>query len=278
MKEHSLLAGLVVSTIALSAANASASNAAQVFGMSSSSAGVTYDNASGAYPVINQILCVGGQTVNGYSYSATAWTELAQDSTGGLELYGALPNGYTPTVGDAIQATGTYSPYHQVPELGTLTSLTLLSQGNVGAPAQLATISQVNVATLPQSVAGQWLQLDDVTISAGAAGDSTITAGETFGTANLTLTITDGSDNSMTFYYNPKNYSLANQDLFGKAILTGQAGDMQGIAALYPTGTVPEFIGMQFTPDPTPTPEPTTWGLCGVGGALTLLLRLRRKA
>jgi len=61
-----------------------------------------------------------------------------------------------------------------------------------------------------------------------------------------------------------------------KAILTGQAVDMQGIASVYPTGTVPEFIGMQFTPDPTPTPEPTTWGLCGVGGALTLLLRLRR--
>ena len=54
------------------------------------------------------------------------------DGTGGMDVYGNLPAGskYVPTVGDEVQLTGTYSPYHEIPEMADLTSITKLSSSN----------------------------------------------------------------------------------------------------------------------------------------------------
>ena len=94
----------------------------------------TLDGGSGTAPVVTNILSQPG-TVNGKTY--TSWSFLVQDQSGSSDIYGTLAGlGYTPTVGDAINATGTYSPYHQIPELGTLTAISCVSSGNsVPVPA-----------------------------------------------------------------------------------------------------------------------------------------------
>ncbi len=268
MKNYCLLTSLIASTVALSAANALADSAATIFADASGTA-VTYDNASGAFPVISAILSQPG-TVNGKTY--TSWAFLAQDSTGSLDVFGALPGGstYTPTVGDAISVSGTYSPYHQIPELGTLTSISLESAGHAAPSPSIQTVSSLNLTTLPQSIAGSLIQLDNITISSGS---STLTPGETWGTANLTLTMTDGSG-SMTLYYWPTSYSAANANMFGETIPTGPV-TIIGIDSAYTSGstTTPEFIPISIQS----VPEPTVLSLGGAGGLLALIFRLRRK-
>ncbi|MGA2244093.1 MAG: DUF5689 domain-containing protein [Verrucomicrobiota bacterium] len=267
MKNNCLLVGFIISTAALSAANALASDAATIFGDTSGTVGVTYDNASGSYPVITAILSQPG-TVNGKTY--TSWAFLAADSTGSLELYGALPSGttFTPAVGDAISAIGTYDPYHQVPEIETLTGITLQSTGSTVPPAQVQTVSALNQATLPQTIAGSLVQLNNVTISGQ-------TAGETFGpgtaSANdLTLTVAD-STGSMSFYYDPTVYSVASANLDGETIPTGPV-DVVGVDSVYDGAG--EFIPISIQP----VPEPMSLSLGAAGGLLALVLHWRRKA
>lgn len=125
-----------MSTAVLFTSNALADSAATIFGYPATTL-VTYDNVSGAYPVITAILSQPG-SADGYTY--TSWSILAADSTGSLDLFGALPSGtsFTPAVGQAISVSGTYSPYHQIPEIGTLSALTLVSSGNaVSSPGSI---------------------------------------------------------------------------------------------------------------------------------------------
>src|SRR5580658_6170278 len=95
-----LFIGAIAAQSVLSASNLLASSAATIFGDASGTV-VTYDNVSGAYPVVTAILNTPGVTINGYTYSATSGTFLTADSTGGMEIYNYLGSGYTPTVGDA---------------------------------------------------------------------------------------------------------------------------------------------------------------------------------
>jgi hypothetical protein len=219
----------------------------------------TLDNGA----VVTAILSQPG-TFNGKTY--TSWSFMANDGTGSMVVYSTLAGlGYTPTVGDAITATGTYSPYHQIPEMGTVTSILANSSGNVVPPPTVTTIPAINQSTLPFSIAGYMLELDNVTIS-GQTG--------TFGITNSPAgaAITDGSGNSMTFYYWPTSYSTANVNLFGEAVPTGPV-DMTGFVSVY--GTTAEFSPMTITP----VPEPATLVLLAAGGACALALRgLRRHA
>jgi hypothetical protein len=260
-----LLAASLASALAVSSSNALAADASTIFGLSSGTTGVTYDNASGAYPVIEAIVSQPG-TVNGVTY--TSYAMLAADSTGSLEVYGALPTGYTgatPAVGDAIDVSGEFYSYHSIPEIENMTSLTIESTGNAISAPQIATVSQINTPSgISQPLAGQLLQLNNVTISGQ-------TAGEAFGTANLPLTVTDGTG-SETLYYWPSSYSLASANLDGVTIPTGPV-NIEGIASVY-GGTSPEFIPIQITP----VPEPTSLALFGIGGMLTLTLALRRRS
>jgi hypothetical protein len=230
----------------------------------------TVDNAGGQYPVITAILSAPG-TVNAKSYSSYSF--LVNDGTGSMDVYGSLSGlGYTPTVGDAISATGTYGPYHQIPELGTLTALTQETTGNAVPPILLGTISTLNQTTLPLNVAGYEWTLDNVMIS--GAG----TPGNTFGNANSPsgATITDVGGNSMSFYYWPTSYSVANANLYSMVIPSSTTlVDMTGFVSVYP-GSPAEFNPISITV--APTPEPGTLVLLGAGLAAAAVLFLHRKA
>ena len=267
MKKNYLLTGLIASAVVLSASNALASDALQIYGLPSGT-GVTYDNASGAYPVVTAILSRQGAVSGAHTYTTTAL--LAQDSTGSLDIYGINETtwGYSPQVGDGIYVQGTFSPYHQIPEVGTLQNFFQTSAGNP-VSATVATIPQLSVTNLPQSIAGYLIEVDNVTISGGGAYSTVF---PTYANGNVSYTITDGSANSMTLYDWVTSYSTDGA-MGGTAVPTGPV-DILGFDSVFPGATAGEFTPIEILS----VPEPTALSLCGAGGLLALMFRLRRKA
>ena len=267
MKKNYLLTGLIASTVVLFASNALADSAVNIEGYLSGTA-ATYDNASGAYPVITAVLSQPG-TLDGYTYRT--WAILAADSTGSLDVYGVMPSlGFTPAVGDAISFTGTYSPYHQIPEIETLTSLTLFSAGNAVSSPNAYTISQLTASTtIPLTIAGYLVTLDNVSLYTDSA--ATIPVSGNFAVhANVALYAKDGTG-IIEIYDWASSYSTCGA-LGGTPEPTGLV-DITGFVSQSST----------FPPEMTPfsitqVPEPTALSLCGAGGLLALIFRLRRKA
>ena len=194
-------------------------------------------------PVISAILSQPQTGLNGDNFSS--WAFLVDDGTGSLDIFGAIPSvsGYTPTVGDAITATGKYVLFNGFPEIQSLTAISKVSSGNV-VPAPLTeTIPQINLNPIPLSVGGHLVTVSDVTISNFQNGDTT------FGSANRTATITDSSNNSMTLFYNPATYSTSNANLFGKTIPTGPV-TITGLEQV--SGSTKELIPMSIIFPPPP--------------------------
>ncbi len=222
-------------------------------------------------PVITAILSAPG-TVNGLTY--TNWSFLVNDGTGSLDIFGKMPAGnpYVPTVGDAISASGTYSPFHQIPEVASLTAISQISTGNPVPPIGSIGIPALNVPTQPFTNVEYLWTVRNVTVSNG-----TDLVPSTWGTSNLSLTITDSGNNSMTLFYWPTSYSMVNANLFGKATPTG-AVDITGFVSVFGTGlsAVAEFTPLSITPA-SPAPEPASWILALVGGACGLTLACRRQ-
>ena len=197
---------------------------------------VTLDSTSTRHPIVTAILSQPG-TFNGRTY--TSWSFTVNDGTGSLVVFGSIPAGYTPTVGDEITVAGTWSPYHQLPEVGTVTAITRVSQNNPVPPPLVKTIPDVNLTTLPMSIAGYIVTLNGVSVS-GASGN--------FGTSNIQATITDGSSNSMTLYYWPTSYSTCNANLNGQPVPTWSV-NMTGFISVYPGGAT-EFTPISFVSVP----------------------------
>jgi hypothetical protein len=263
-----ILATALASGMAMSASNTLADSAATIFGLSSGTA-VTYDNASGSYPVITAILSQPG-TLDGYTY--TSWSFLAQDASGSLDMYGALPgsSSYVPAVGDAISVSGTYSPYHQIPEVGTMTSISLMSSGNpVSAPPVYTIPDMTASTTIPQALAGTLLALNHVSLYTDSA--ATIPVSGDFPThANLALYAKDGSGNIMEIYVWASSYSVDGA-LGGTPIPTGPVNI---VGFLSQSGTYP----VEMTPfSITSVPEPTALAVFGLGGCLLLAPAVRRR-
>ena len=269
-KNYYWLTGLIASTAVLFAANALADSAATIFGYPATTL-VTYDNVSGSYPVVSAVLSQPG-TVDGYTY--TTYSFLAQDSTGSLDIFSTLSGlGYTPNVGDAISVSGTYSPYHQIPEIATITSISLHSTGNAVSSPGVFTIPALTASgtgSIPGSIAGHLVTLDNVSLYTDSA--ATIPVSGNFAThANVTLYAKDGSGNIMEIYDWASSYSTAGA-LGGTPEPTGLV-DITGFVSQ--SGT--------FAPEMTPfsitsVPEPMALSLCGAGALLALIFRLRRKA
>lgn len=131
-------------------------------------------------PVITAILSQPG-TYDGKTYAAGAYAFLIQDATGSAEIYSTsaapLPGGYVPVVGNTISVSGTWSPFHQIPELGTITAISTTGTAAVPAP-QNDTIPQVNLTTLPNGVAGYLVTLKGVNISSTFSPAATTFGGE----------------------------------------------------------------------------------------------------
>jgi autotransporter-associated beta strand protein len=243
--------------------------------------------------VITQILSKPG-AVNGIggTGSSVVYTNAyyIQDATGGVDMYGALPSGgtYVPTVGDVVSATGQWSPYHQIPEMGSFTALSKIGTTAVPAPwvpqgiiggQPLSGINymlqDINLnsipgtaaagagAVLPNDLGGKMLELDNVKIS--GAG----TPGTPFGTANSPSPgawVYDSTGGSMTFYYWPTSYSISNQNLAGVKIPSGYV-NMTGFLSVYGNSNNPEFTPITITPSagpplfwqPDTTPGANNW-------------------
>lgn len=260
-----MLAASLASAMAMTGANASAADASTIFGLTSGTL-TTYDSN----PVITAILSQPG-TLDGYTY--TSWSFLAQDSTGSLDMFGALPSGssYVPTVGDAISVSGTYSPFHQIPEIGTMTLISLISSGNPVPSLSTYTIPQLTASTtIPQSQAGHLLELDNVSLYTDSG--ATIPVSGNFAThANTALYAKDGSGNIMEVYVWASSYSTCGA-LGGTPIPTGLV-DITGFVSQ--SGTFP----VEITPfSITPVPEPAGLALFSMGGSLALTLLLRRRS
>ena len=135
---RAFLAGAIASAVVVLGANAQINYINNVEALTS---GTVVPLNSG--PVVTAILSTPG-TLDGYTY--TSYSFLVNDGTGSLDIYGSLAGlGYTPTVGDSINISGTWSPYQQLPEMGTVTGVTLNSSGNsVPGPA---------TTTIPTAVA-----------------------------------------------------------------------------------------------------------------------------
>jgi len=272
MKKYFLLSGLIASTVALSASNALAQDAATIYSDPSGTV-VTWDNTSGQYPVIDAILSQAGATSGTHTY--TTWSFLAQDGDGSLDVFSALTGlGYTPTVGDAITVTGTYSPFHQIPEIESVTAITQISSGNSPAAAKILTIPSLNVATLPEGIAGHLIEVQNVTIS-GAGTNGYFPTYAQANTGTETFTMTDGSSHSMTLFDWVTSYSTC--AAFGGDLVPSGLVTVIGFDSVFTSGTSStaeftpiEIIGLQV-------PEPTTMVLCGAGGLLATIIRLRRK-
>lgn len=204
----------------------------------------------------------GGFVSDGYTY--TNWSFLANDGTGSLDVFGKMPTGstYTPTVGDTIQATGTYYPFRNTPELETLTSITKEGTASSIASPTVVTIPQLlqlaNTATSSNSnaIQGYLLQLNDVTFtglensSAGNVPESTMTQH-----ANNEWTATDSEGNAVLMYQYASSYSVsAGLALENGGAIPTTAQDVIGLAQIY-NGTA-EFIPLSYSNSTNVAPPP----------------------
>jgi hypothetical protein len=289
-----LLGGAAMSVALSSSITAFADDAVDIEG-GASPVTVTYDNYSGSYPIITAIESQPG-SFGGHTY--TGWSYFAQDSTGSMDIFASsssINNGnvnYTPTVGDAISATGEYSPFHQIPEIenggatyGALIS-TLQSTGNAlpatAGPgsltpqgAYLTTIGALTATPtpIPQNLAGYYLQLNNVTIggTGGVGGLFPTYAQATVATETFTITDATGT---MTMFDWVTSYSTDGA-MAGSAVPTGPV-NMEGFVS-YNTGGPEEFTPTSIQ---AVVPEPSVLALCGegAGAAMALFYAFRKKA
>lgn len=256
------LAGAIASAVVSLGATALASDIVTIQGLTSGTTGVTLDSS----PVITAIMSQPG-TFGGHTYGS--WAVLAQDSTGSIDLYSSSASfgTYVPTVGDAVNAAGTWSPYHQIPELASLTSISLVSSGNAVPARPITTIGALNMSlTIPQNLAAYPVEIDNVTLYTDPA--ATIPPSGNFLGANTAFYIRDGGGNIMELYFWYTSYACDGA-MVGTPIPTGPV-DVVGL--LSQSGS----FGVEITPySLTQVPEPSMLALAGLGVAGFLIRRRR---
>jgi len=233
--------------------------------------------------IIDEILSWPG-TVGGSTY--TGWSLLAADASGSMDVFSSSSSlkslGYTPTVGDNISITATYSPYHAIPEIATATAVTLNSSGNpqmVGSkqatiPAVLANPGPWPLP-LAQNLEGYLVEIDNVTISGqGTVVNFPATNSGTAGLGNLYLN--DTSHNQLTMYFWRSSYAC-DSAMVGAPIPTWPV-NVFGLLTAFPSvsGTTTNWQDELIPTAFVGIPEPSSVMLAGIG-LLGLIAVLRRR-
>lgn len=239
------------------------STAAQIEGLESLTSSSSVAIPSPFTGTVTAILTEAGAVSGTHTYTTTS--VLVQDSTGSLDVYGLSSTTYpSPTVGDSITVgSGSYSPYHQLPEVGSVGSLAVNSQGNAFSGPLIETLSTLNQDSLALSVAGYYTEIQNVTFAS-----TTTLAGYAGGNVSLTMTDATGTE---TLYDWVTSYSAA-AALAGTTLTAGVDYDVYGVDSVY-GGTSPEFIPVAIVA----VPEPAGFGFIGAG-ALAFVALARRKA
>ncbi len=219
--------------------------------------------------VITAVLSV-PQTLDGYTY--TSWSFLTNDGTGSMDVFGKLPTPNTeptPTVGDAISATGTYTVFDGIPEIETLTALSNVSTGNAVTAPAVVTIPQVNATALSEppdnnGINEYLVTVDNVQIDTN--GTSTQATGNFPTHATATYTLSDGV-NALTMFFWASSYSVDGA-MGGTPIPQGDV-DITGFADYFSPNA--EFVPVSITA----VPEPVTLGVLSLGSLLLLKRRSR---
>jgi hypothetical protein len=291
MKSRLLLASTIAITMTVIGSRVLADDASDIESFYPVNAYVSYDNTSGAYPIITSLASQPG-VFGGHTY--TGWAILAQDSTGSLELFSSastltnLPAGpgtpYTassaPAVGDMLNAAGQYGPFDGIPELAFSTVVSSnnyinkISSGNAVPTAPIFTIPQLQAGTANgtgiltnSAIAGMYLEIQGVTFSGSTGGFmSTFPLESQANTVNESYTITDGGGHSLEAFDWTTSYSVDGA-MGGTAVPTGPV-NMTGFFDSFN-----EFVPLTIAP----VPEPSTFMLAGMGliGGLMALRRRR---
>jgi hypothetical protein len=255
--------------------------------------GPPFFQGNGQDPVVTSLLSTPG-TVQGRVY--TSWSFLLNDGTGGLDIFAsaaalsATAANYTPNLGDGLDLKGTYSPFHSIPEVASITQATVTSTGNTvpgpvtgmniqsilndcAANGQTVTAGTVSTTVLPNDIGGKLVTLNNVWITSFG----TAAVPSSYGTANIQTTLNDSSGGTLSMFYWPTSFSACLSNLYGQPIATG-SGNQYNM-----TGFLSDFPGLpgnlvEFTPiSVTPVPEPGTLALIGAGTTVAAVGYIRRK-
>jgi hypothetical protein len=254
---------------------------------------------NGQDPVVSAVLSVPGITNPGTSGSKSysGWSFLIDDGTGGLVIFATTASlltansggNYTPTLGDGLDLKGTYSPFHSLPEVATITQANVTSTGHsvpsavtgmniqgilndCAANGQTVTAGTTSTTVLPNDIGGKLVTLNNVWITSFG----TTAVPSSYGTANIQTTLSDSSG-SLSMFYWPTSYSSCLANLYGQPIATGAANQYNM------TGFLSDFPGLpgnlvEFTPiTVTAVPEPGTLALIGTGTMLAAVGYIRRR-
>jgi len=225
-------------------------------------------------------------TWGGHTY--TGWAVLVGDASGSLDVFSSAASlaalHWTPAEGQTVSLTATYSPYHSIPEIATVTAATVSgvgeplwnSPGVNGSGSQVTTIPAVlaNTGTgtygpLSQNLAAYMVEIDNVSVS----GQGTLT---TFPATNATLYLNDTGGHQLTMYFWYTSYSCDGM-MVGGTIPTYPV-NVFGMLTSYPSvsGTITtwqdEIIPTAFVG----IPEPSSFMLAGIG-LLSLIAVIRRR-
>jgi len=287
-KKQVLLAGAIAVAVALVGTKVLADDATDIQSFYTTGSYATYDNTSGAYPIIT---AVGSMPTNIGGHVYTGWSVFAQDLTGSLDLFisaSTLSNlnahgnatSTSMNVGDALNVAGQWSPYHQIPEMAfnptfigspSNNFFNTVSTGNTVPTAPIFTVSQIaavgSALSNHQDIAGFYLEIQNVVIT-GSNGFTAL-PGWTNGIAQETFTVTDNTG-SMTMFDWTTSYSGATL-LSNTPIGVANSYNAFGFVS-YNTGGPLEFTPLSLVA----VPEPSTVLLVGAGLAGLLALRRRR--
>jgi hypothetical protein len=211
------------------------------------------------------------------SSNATESTYLLQDSTGAIEGFdipdagdnGANPAS-NPVVGDIVNLSGAFEPFHELPEIETKSGVataseTIVSTGNP-APADI-TYTVVDLQNGSTAGGADLLEIGDLdNVTFVETGDFT-TANEN---SNEDFEVTDGSLIGQVFI-------SSSSPLFNTPIPTSPV-DIHGYLSIFASTPDTDFEFDLLGANPiTVIPEPASIGLLAAGATL-LLRRKARKA